>query len=600
MKFNAKNKTLIIVTLVFILNSLIFGFLFYKKSQDEFLETKEVNFQKIKASFFKNIQFYYNDYYIDKASTLLTNEIITLVEKEQRDELYKKLLPLFNLLKQERGLKQLQFNLKNGTTLLRMHNKELFGDDVVSLRPMIKTLHAEQKIVYGFEEGLSGLSYRIAIPIFKNNDYLGAIEFGLSAEMLLNLVSKFNDISGVLYFDNLNRTHKQMQYAKLTDDIYQPLLTRIETLENNEQIKINNNLIGIYSFKLQNFSKENIGEFIFFDNLTKYQEKFEKEVFDFILIRVLTLVIMLYIINYGFNLVLNELQNSYNQIKKYSKLVDQYVITSSTDLEGNIISVSEAFCQVSGYSKEELLSQNHRIIRHPDMPKELFEEMWETISQNKVWQGEIKNLRKDGTFYWVYANISSVYDDNGNKTGYTAIRQNITDKKKLEEISITDGLTHIYNRRYFNDIFPKLLSSSKRNDNLICFLLMDIDYFKQYNDNYGHQMGDEVLIKFAQCLKENSKRSDDMAFRLGGEEFGIIFKAQDKEKAFEFALHIKQSIASMKIPHEYSKVTPYITASMGLVCEKGLEIHELDALYKHADELLYVSKHQGRNTITMN
>jgi diguanylate cyclase (GGDEF)-like protein len=234
------------------------------------------------------------------------------------------------------------------------------------------------------------------------------------------------------------------------------------------------------------------------------------------------------------------------------------------------------------------------------MPKELFEEMWETISQNKVWQGEIKNLRKDGTFYWVYANISSVYDDNGNKTGYTAIRQNITDKKKLEEISITDGLTHIYNRRYFNDIFPKLLSSSKRNDNLICFLLMDIDYFKQYNDNYGHQMGDEVLIKFAQCLKENSKRSDDMAFRLGGEEFGIIFKAQDKEKAFEFALHIKQSIASMKIPHEYSKVTPYITASMGLVCEKGLEIHELDALYKHADELLYVSKHQGRNTITMN
>lgn len=600
MKFNAKNKTLIIVTLVFILNSLIFGFLFYKKSQDEFLETKEVNFQKIKASFFKNIQFYYNDYYIDKANTLLTNEIINLVQTNQKDELYEKLLTLFNLLKQERGLEQLHFHLKDGTTLLRMHNKELFGDDVVSLRPMIKTLHAEQKIVYGFEEGLSGLSYRIAIPIFKNNDYLGAIEFGLSTEMLLNLVSKFNDISGVLYFDNLNRTHKQMQYAKLTDDIYQPLLTRIETLENNEQIKINNNLIGIYSFKLQNFSKENIGEFIFFDNLTKYQEKFEKEVFDFILIRVLTLAIMLYIINYGFNLVLNELQSSYNQIKKYSKLVEQYVITSSTDLEGNITSVSEAFCEISGYTKEELIAQNHRIIKHPDMPKELFEEMWETISQNKVWQGEIKNLRKDGTFYWVYANISSVYDDNGNKTGYTAIRQNITDKKKLEEISITDGLTHIYNRRYFNDIFPKLLSSSKRNDNLICFLLMDIDYFKQYNDNYGHQMGDEVLIKFAQCLNENTKRSDDMAFRLGGEEFGIIFKAQDKEKAFEFALHIKQSIASMKIPHNYSSVNAYITASMGLVCEKGLEIHELDTIYKQADDLLYKSKHQGRNTITMN
>ncbi len=293
------------------------------------------------------------------------------------------------------------------------------------------------------------------------------------------------------------------------------------------------------------------------------------------------------------------IQEQNEKLKQYTKLIDKNIITSSTDLKGNITYVSDAFCFISGYTKEELLGKSHRIVKHPDMPKELYEELWNTITQDKTWSGEIKNLKKDGGYYWVKANITPIFEKD-KKVGYTAIRQDITDKKIIEEISITDGLTQIFNRRHFNDTFPKVLSSAKRNNDLVCFLLMDIDHFKQYNDNYGHQAGDDVLIKFSICLKENLNRVDDMAFRLGGEEFGIVFKADDTSKAFEFANKIRIKIEEMKMVHNFSSAGKVVTASMGLVCIEPNETKEMDDIYKEADDLLYKSKESGRNKVSAN
>lgn len=287
-------------------------------------------------------------------------------------------------------------------------------------------------------------------------------------------------------------------------------------------------------------------------------------------------------------------------LQEYVALINSNIITSSTDTQGDITYVSEKFCEISGYSKEELIGQNHRMIRHPDMPDSLYKEIWETIIQHKPWSGEIKNLKKDGGYYWVKASIYASFDFDGNHIGYTAIRQDITDKKTVEEISITDGLTNIFNRRHFNEIFPKVINGAKRNDEFVCFLLMDIDHFKQYNDNYGHQAGDDVLIKFAACLKKNLKRSDDVAFRLGGEEFGIIYKAEDKHKALTFANTVRCAIGNLKIPHAYSSASSYITASMGLVCKNADKINDMDEVYKEADDLLYEAKDSGRNKVAVN
>ena len=115
--------------------------------------------------------------------------------------------------------------------------------------------------------------------------------------------------------------------------------------------------------------------------------------------------------------------------------MDINVISSETDTKGIITYASQAFCKISGYSKNELIGQSHNLMRHPDMPKELYDEMWATIIANKTWRGEIKNLKKDGSYYWVDAIISPKYGHDGQKVGYTAIRYDITDKKKIEDLT---------------------------------------------------------------------------------------------------------------------------------------------------------------------
>jgi len=286
------------------------------------------------------------------------------------------------------------------------------------------------------------------------------------------------------------------------------------------------------------------------------------------------------------------------KLLRYTELVDKHIITSTTDLQGIITESSTAFSEISGYTKEELLGSPQNIVRHPEMPASFFENLWQTIEANLSWQGEIKNLNKNGHEYWVKAFISPVFKA-GEKIGYSAVRYDITDKKIIEEISITDGLTNIYNRRHFNEIFPKIINSVKRNnESLVCFLLLDIDHFKQYNDNYGHQMGDDVLIKFAKALKTSANRADDLVFRLGGEEFGIVFKAETKEKALVFAQKVKEGIAALKIPHEFTSLEgKIISASMGLICEKPHNIESMDVVFKQADDLLYRAKERGRDNI---
>ncbi len=124
-------------------------------------------------------------------------------------------------------------------------------------------------------------------------------------------------------------------------------------------------------------------------------------------------------------------------LKDLSTYFDRYVIASKTDLNGRIIYASERFCKISGYKPEELIGKTHAIVRHPDTPKELYQKMWERISNDKTWAGELKNRKKNGGFYWVKAVVMPLYNHHGEKVGYTSIRHDITDKKKIEELNRT-------------------------------------------------------------------------------------------------------------------------------------------------------------------
>jgi diguanylate cyclase (GGDEF)-like protein/PAS domain S-box-containing protein len=283
----------------------------------------------------------------------------------------------------------------------------------------------------------------------------------------------------------------------------------------------------------------------------------------------------------------NELRLAKKSIENYVEIVDRFVITSSTDLNGKITYASKAFEEISGYSNAELIGKNHRILRDPQMPNELFENLWETITSGKDWHGEIRNIAKDGSYYWVSVHISPNFDAQGKMIGYTAIRQNITDKKMIEEISLTDQLTGLYNRRHLDAVLEKNSQIAERYNINFSVAIIDIDHFKNVNDTYGHQVGDYVLQSFSGILKSQC-RAIDIVGRWGGEEFLIIFPNTEGFEAEIAAEKIRKAIEIFPMEYVGNK-----TVSIG-VCEYHDNLHET---IKRADEALYQAKAQGRNRV---
>ena len=287
-----------------------------------------------------------------------------------------------------------------------------------------------------------------------------------------------------------------------------------------------------------------------------------------------------------------------NDIKVFTKVVDDHVISSTADVNGVITYVSKAFCKIAGYEKEELIGKPHNIVRHPDMPSSVFKELWTTIKSGNIWKGEVKNLRRDGSFYWVKVVIEPNFDKKGNITSFTSIREDITDKKRIYDLSITDGLTSLYNRRYFNDIASFKLEDSVRNNEVFAFLLLDIDNFKKYNDTYGHQEGDRALIKVANSLKNTFLRDEDLIFRLGGEEFGVLLRSKKIVDVLDIVEKARKNIEKLAIKHEKNPPFNVITCSFGLIAGSLKDNKlELETIYKKADDALYSAKENGRNKI---
>jgi diguanylate cyclase (GGDEF)-like protein/PAS domain S-box-containing protein len=292
-----------------------------------------------------------------------------------------------------------------------------------------------------------------------------------------------------------------------------------------------------------------------------------------------------------------ELESKVDELGHYLDIIDQNVLSSTTNLHGVINGASEAFCNFSGYTKDELIGQKHDIVRHEDMDNSVFCDLWDTITNDKTWSGEVKNKRKDGSSYWISVKIFPEFDDNNEKIGYMAIRQDITDKKRIEELSIRDELTQLYNRRYFNEIFPLEINRSARDKKDLYFMMIDVDKFKLYNDNYGHQEGDNVLAQIGMTLNACAKRADDFAFRLGGEEFGMLYSSDTQDEAIIFAKSVKDKIKQLNITHKYNKPSEVTTVSIGLICKKPMESLTVEELYKLADEFLYKAKENGRDNV---
>ena len=169
----------------------------------------------------------------------------------------------------------------------------------------------------------------------------------------------------------------------------------------------------------------------------------------------------------------------------------------------------------------------------------------------------------------------------------------------LEKLSMYDGLTNIRNRRFFDETFEKTFNEIKRDKKSLAVLMIDIDFFKPYNDNYGHGQGDETLRKVAKALEKTIKRASDFVARYGGEEFVILLKDINKDGVEAVANNLLNAIRELKITHEFSKIENYVTVSIGVsYYNSSSDITKLELLLK-ADETLYSVKNSGRNNFAI-
>ncbi len=294
------------------------------------------------------------------------------------------------------------------------------------------------------------------------------------------------------------------------------------------------------------------------------------------------------------------IEDKLEENKTYLEIINDYLITVKVNINGKIIDVSDEFCRISGYPKDEVVGQNHNIFRHPDNTREFYLNIWDNVYSGKTWEGEIKNMKKNKEIYYVHAKISPMYNTNTNTiTGYASVAVDITDKKRIEEMSITDELTQTYNRRYFNMTIDKEISRAKRDNKTIGFAILDIDFFKQYNDTYGHIKGDKALKETANCLRYTINRASDYVFRLGGEEFGILV-TDINEKNFSLLLEkVRMNIEDLHITHKNSTLLKKeLTISIGALIFNANNLTSEQA-YKNADKLLYEAKENGRNRVVI-
>ena len=266
-----------------------------------------------------------------------------------------------------------------------------------------------------------------------------------------------------------------------------------------------------------------------------------------------------------------------------------------TDLNAVIEEVNDAYFKISGYSREEVIGVNPKLLQSGHHDKQFYKAMWKSIAETGSWEGEMWDRRKNGEVYSKNLSISTVYDDAGKACKYVGIFSDITGRKEterqLKHLAYYDALTSLPNRVMFYDRLQQAVSSAQRDDHLFAIMMIDLDRFKHVNDTLGHASGDELLVIVAQKLKDLVRGSDTVA-RIGGDEFKIILT--DIKSPDEASIVAQKVIDTLRQPVQLKGKMVTIGASIGIAIYPD-DGEEIDQLIKYADMALYKAKESGRN-----
>ena len=267
-----------------------------------------------------------------------------------------------------------------------------------------------------------------------------------------------------------------------------------------------------------------------------------------------------------------------------------------TDADNQVIAVNPSFSEITGFAPDDIVGQDPAILQSGCQGKPFYQKMWQQISHQGCWQGEIINQRKDGTNYHEWLSIRTVYDQTGQKArNYVAIFSDISDRKKAEQEiwwqAHHDSLTALPNR----SLFMQTLSQQIAETGKAQLFFIDMDGFKAVNDNLGHREGDAVLIETAQRLQKALSGSR-MVARLGGDEFVVLFEADDNLP--QLANTAQDVVDRLSQPYQCIQGRIPLSASIGIAAYPQ-HAASADELISRADQLMYEVKNQGKSGVRL-
>jgi diguanylate cyclase (GGDEF)-like protein/PAS domain S-box-containing protein len=274
-----------------------------------------------------------------------------------------------------------------------------------------------------------------------------------------------------------------------------------------------------------------------------------------------------------------------------------------TDASTRILKVNRAFCQISGYSAAEAIGQTTQMLSSGRHGPEFYQAMWQTLIETGIWEGEVWNRRKNGEVFPEWLTISAVRDERGRVSNYVASLTDISERKSAEEkikhLAFYDALTGLPNRRLLRDRVQQARAMSRRSGQHAALVFLDLDNFKNVNDLYGHQVGDELLCQVAGRLRQSLRERDTVA-RLGGDEFVLMLEGLES-RAEEAASQIEQLGAkvldALRQPYLAGGHSLFSSASLGVVLFND-EQHSVDELMQRADLSMYTAKAAGKNALS--
>lgn len=542
-------------------------------------------------------------FYIFRAyANIRSTGVNEAIKNRDHETLYRLTLPRYKTLTEENpSLTIMQFHAPDGRSILRMHLKEKFGDDIASRRLMLRDVHRNHKMVTGFEGGVGGMAYRVIMPVFDNDTYIGALEFGIDTGYFVDKLKQLSGAQSILMIHNnvLGAVDKSLYTHRLGDyhysdldgeqKIFLDLFVQQNTLLEPRNLRVDEKDYEINPLFLKDANDKSIGVIVCIYDVTGGFQNTLETVIGSILLTALLVVVFWSLFEYFLGSLIGKvnLQEQYiNTILNSQKNI--VIVTDGVE----IIYANHPFFDYFGYPSIAKFREAHPCIcdffESGESGEYLLEKMdgilWtDYLIQYNRHEHKVKMTLKGKTSIFTVHSQKMEFEHH---IRYVVV---FTDITRLNELATQDALTQVANRFQFDKALEHSITLSQRYGRALSIMLIDIDFFKKVNDEYGHLVGDEVLKSMAKILSQNIRKSD-MVARWGGEEFVILLPDSELSSSILLAENLRLKV-------EQSDFSPVerVTCSIGVV--RWNEGENPDQLLRRVDEKLYEAKENGRNKV---